>query len=216
MKAFRDAHEVKNEKELFNLYSEERTFLPEGTMTRTRTVARLVLAFSALISLTTTPGSALAQQASPANQAAQAQSTTKGKLADFAWLEGRWKGELGPRTAEQVWLSPKAGVMFGTFRLYDNDQTVVIELFTLVENPDGVTFYFRHFTPQLVPWEESGATVLKLASVNATKADFENPLNGMPKNSILTRIDADTYTLHADLIPEKGDPTVIQVTYHRQ
>jgi len=57
----------------------------------------------------------------------------KAALADFAWLAGRWQGSWGPRVAQQVWTAPKAGVMMGTFQLVENDKTLVLELFTVVE-----------------------------------------------------------------------------------
>lgn len=74
------------------------------------------------------------------------------KLTDFAWLEGNWRGEWGPRVAEQVWLQPNAGLMLGVFRLIEGDKPLVIELFTMVQKPDGINFYLRHFTSELVPW----------------------------------------------------------------
>lgn len=145
-----------------------------------------------------------------------AQKAPSTKLADLGWLEGRWRGDWGPRVAEQVWMAPKAGLMLGVFRLIEGDKPLVIELFSMVQEPDGINFYFRHFTPELVPWEKSEATVLNLTNVDGRKIDFENPVNGMPKRSIFTRIDADTYTSRAELVPETGDMQVIEITYHRQ
>jgi hypothetical protein len=138
------------------------------------------------------------------------------KLSDFAWLEGRWRGEWGPRVAEQVWLAPKAGAMEGLFRLIESDKTLVIEFFTLVQKPEAITFYFRHFTPSLAPWEKSDATLLNLTRVDAKNSVFENPVSGMPKSATLTRIDADTYMSHSELVPETGDSQVIEITYKRQ
>jgi hypothetical protein len=138
------------------------------------------------------------------------------KLSDLAWLEGRWRADWGPRIAEQVWMAPKAGMMLGDFRVIENDKVLVIELFTLVEKSGGINFYFRHFTPELVPWEKSDGTLLKLATADAKRFDFENPTNGRPKRAILTRIDPDTYSARSEIIPETGDPQVIEITYHRQ
>jgi hypothetical protein len=138
------------------------------------------------------------------------------KLSDLAWLEGRWRGEWGPRIAEQVWMAPKAGMMLGDFRVIENDKALAIEIFTLVEKSGGINFYFRHFTPELVPWEKSDGTLLKLASADAKRFDFENPTNNKPKRAILTRIDADTYIARSEIIPENGDPQIIEITYHRQ
>jgi hypothetical protein len=138
------------------------------------------------------------------------------KLSDFAWLEGRWRADWGPRVAEQVWTEPKAGMMLGDFRVIENDKVLVIELFALVEKPGAINLYVRHFTPELVPWEKSDATLLNLANAEAKKFDFENPASGRPKRATFTRIDNDTYTSRSEIVPEKGDPQIIEITYHRQ
>jgi len=188
------------------------------------------LAFLTVLALTTIP-LARAQQSTGANSQSmailataadplapspQAQKVPAVKLTDFGWLEGRWRGDWGPRVAEQVWMPPKAGLMLGVFRLIEGDKPLVIELFSMVQRPDGINFYFRHFTPELVPWEKSEATVLNLTNVDGRKIEFENPVNGMPKRSIFTRIDADTYTSRSELVPETGDTQIIEITYHRQ
>jgi hypothetical protein len=138
------------------------------------------------------------------------------KPADFSWLEGRWRGDWGPRIAEQVWMAPKAGMMLGDFRLIENDKVLVIEFFSLVEKKGGVNFYFRHFTPELVPWEKSEATLLKLSAAEPKKFEFENPANGKPKRVVFTKTDADTYIWRSEIIPETGDRQVVEITYHRQ
>lgn len=107
-------------------------------------------------------------------------------------------------------------MMLGTFRLVEDEKTLVIELFTLVERPHAINFYFRHFTPALLPWEKTNATFLNLVSLDSTKATFENPIDGEPKHAILTRVDADTYVSRSEIVPETGDLQVIEITYHRQ
>ena len=198
-------------------------------MTRTRTALVLVFVCGVLSISVAWPeaaraqgnsaSSAQAEQAlapSPPQSPSSATAATKSALDNFAWLEGRWRGEWGPRLAEQIWLGPKAGEMLGVFRLVEGDKTLVLELFTLVEKSGGVDFYFRHFTPQLLPWEKSDATVLNLAKFDTTTFDFENSRDAMPKRSILTRVDADTYVARSELIPENGEPQIIEITYHRQ
>jgi len=140
----------------------------------------------------------------------------KTTLADFAWLAGRWQGSWGPRLAQLVWTAPKAGVMMGTFQLAEDDKTLVLELFTVVEDPDGIKFHLRHFTPSLVAWEKPGPTVLNLASADPKSIVFENPLDGQPKRTVITRVDADTYVSRSEVIPEKGELQVTEITYHRQ
>jgi hypothetical protein len=138
------------------------------------------------------------------------------ELSSFGWLEGRWRGDWGPRVAEQVWLAPKAGAMEGMFRVVEADKTLVLEFFTLVQKPNGISFYFRHFTPSLAPWEKSDATVLNLAAIGEKKFTFENPVNGMPKTAVLTRVDGDTFVSRSEIVPETGDSQIIEITYKRQ
>ncbi len=106
--------------------------------------------------------------------------------------------------------------MMGTFQLAENDKTLVLELFTVVEEPAGIKFHLRHFTPSLVAWEKSGPAVLNLASADPKSIVFENPLDGQPRRTIITRIDADTYISRSEIVPEKGEAQVTEITYHRQ
>ena len=137
-------------------------------------------------------------------------------LDQFSWLEGRWRGVWGSRVAEQTWLEPKAGEIAGLFRVIEREKTLVLEVFSFVEKPEGIQFYLRHLTPELLPWEKSDATALKLASVDGTKITFVNPVNGEPKRLIFTRVDADTYIQRSEIEPAEGEPQVIEITFHRQ
>jgi hypothetical protein len=150
------------------------------------------------------------------DQAKPAAPNQSPSLADFSWLAGRWRGDWGPRTAEQDWFEPKAGMMLGTFRLVEDDKTLVIELYTLLQKSDGVELRFRHFTPELANWEKGDPTVLSLESLDGKKFVFVNPVNGQPKHSILTRIDQDTYVSRSEIISASGDLQVVEITYHRE
>ncbi|MGB9243718.1 MAG: DUF6265 family protein [Candidatus Acidiferrales bacterium] len=152
-----------------------------------------------------------------ASSATQLTATAQHPTLDqFSWIEGQWRGEWGARIAEQTWLEPKAGEMAGLFRVIEGQKTLVLELFSIVEKPDGIQFFLRHLTPELLPWEKSDATALKLESVDATKATFLNPVNGEPKRLIFTRLDADTFTSRSEIEPAEGEPQVIEITFHRQ
>jgi hypothetical protein len=154
-------------------------------------------------------------ETSSATQQANTATPQPPTLDQFSWLEGQWRGEWGARITEQRWLEPKAGEMAGLFRLIEGQKTLVLELFSIVEKPEGIQFYLRHLTPELLPWEKSDATMLKLESVDATKAAFVNPINGEPKRLIFTRVDADTYVQRSEIEPAEGEPQVIEITFHR-
>ena len=153
---------------------------------------------------------------SSATQQAKTPTAQHPTLDQFGWLEGQWRGEWGARIAEQRWLEPKAGEMAGLFRLIEGQKTLVLELFSIVEKPEGVQFYLRHLTPELLPWEKSDATMLKLDAVDPTKVIFVNLVNGEPKRLIFARLDADTYTQRSEIEPEEGEPQTIEITFHRQ
>ena len=179
-------------------------------MTQSRRLGVFVLAAlcSVLLSLPHLNAARQSQTASPAPQKAA-------KLEDFSWLAGRWQGNLGPLTAEQEWMAPRNGTMQGFFRLTDSEKTVVIELFTIRETPNGIEFYFRHFSPELKPWEEKEAYHLMLAKSDAGVFRFDNSFVNQIKDAILTRVDNDTYISHGDITDADGKPKSIEVTYHR-
>jgi hypothetical protein len=142
-------------------------------------------------------------------------------LPDFAWLAGRWEGKLPfpgsdkPLTAEQEWFAPSNGTMLGMFRLSSDQKTIIIELFTVRETPEGIFFYFRHFSPELVPQEKDEAYRLKLTKWDASRFQFDNTVENKLKDAILTVVDSDHYISHGDITGSGGKPTVIEVPYHR-
>jgi len=120
-----------------------------------------------------------------------------------------------PMTAEQQWMAPRNGTMQGFFRLTDTERTILIELFTICETPGGIEFYFRHFSPELKPWEEKEAYHLNLTKSEGGVFRFDNSVVNQLKDAILTRVDGDTYISHGDITDADGKPKAIEVTYHR-
>jgi hypothetical protein len=105
--------------------------------------------------------------------------------------------------------------MLGTFQVAESDKTLVIELFTLSETPDGVELRIRHFTPYLVPWEKDVPAVLNLTSADAKLAVFENPSNGEPKMQTFRRLDADSYVSRSEVTLQEGDPQIAEIKFKR-
>jgi hypothetical protein len=145
----------------------------------------------------------------------QASASIIATVADLRWLEGTWRGEWGPRVAQQVWMAPQAGVMTGSFSLMETDKVLVIELFTILQTAGGVGLNIRHFTPELNAWEKGDPTRLTLATFDNKTFEFDNALDGKPKKFIFTRTDADTFVSRAEIVPDTGEPQVIEITYHR-
>src|ERR1700683_1126940 len=166
------------------------------------------LALAAVVSPPRPPETAGAQESKPISGA-------RARLADFAWMEGLWKGDLGNNAAELYFSGPAAGAITSVMKLHGNGKVLVVEAASLVEAPDGVVEYIRHFSPKLEQYEKTDPIFLKVTSFDATTVEFDNPVNGQPKRTIITRKGPDAFTAHSDLYDEKGEHDVIEVTYTR-
>ncbi len=142
----------------------------------------------------------------------------KTSLAEFACLEGKWRGTLSNTTfhAEQQWWPAKAGLMTGMFRLTDGEKLLVVEFFTLRETPAGIELRLRHFDAALNPMEKGDPIILQLASAKEGEALFENPVHSRPKNSRITRTGPDSYVGRSEIIGEGGAVSVIEARWTRE
>lgn len=95
------------------------------------------------------------------------------RVADLAWLAGRWTGEgLGGRI-DEAWSEPDSGSMVGYFRLLKDGKPVFYEILTLLEVDGTVELRLKHVNPDMTGWEEKGAFVtFKLVKHDATGAYF--------------------------------------------
>jgi hypothetical protein len=164
----------------------------------------------------TQPGPSPAENALSRASRSNPESAADRRLADLAWLEGKWQGNWGPRVAEQLWTEPKAGEMLGLFRVVENDKTLVVELYSLLETPDGIEFRLRHFTASLLPWEQSKTTLLKLGSLDPNTAVFENPANDQPRRLTLIRVDPESYLSRSEITSGNDNRQVTEIRYHKQ
>jgi Domain of unknown function (DUF6265) len=183
--------------------------------TRLRSLAFATHCFLFLFALTLRATARPIPPAAPQAQGSAPAAQKLATLADFSWLAGRWEGKLGALTAEQEWMAPKNGTMLGFFRLTSSEKTLIIELFTMRETPDGIVFYFRHFSPELVPQEKEEAYRLNLTKFDGTTFRFDNPVVNQLKDAIITHGADDSYISHGDITDSNGKPASIEVAYHR-
>ena len=140
----------------------------------------------------------------------------KAKIAEFAWMTGRWVGELGTNKLEQIFSSPEKGLIMGMFRLYDGDKTILLEFVSIRETPEGLEMRFRHFGPTLDDWEKGEALLLKLVKHTAEDSVWENPVSGRPKRSILQRRGKDAFFARSELLGDNKNPAgTIEVLWQR-
>ena len=95
------------------------------------------------------------------------------KVADLAWLAGRWTGEGLGGQIEEAWSAPDGGAMVGYFRLVRAGKPVFYEILTLIEMEGSVEMRLKHVNPDMTGWEEKNDFVtFKLVKHDASGAYF--------------------------------------------
>jgi hypothetical protein len=80
-------------------------------------------------------------------------------IEDMAWLAGHWTGQALGGDSEEIWTSPKHGVMMGMYRLIRSGKPIFYELLTIVEENSSLIIRLKHFNPDLTGWEEKNKTI---------------------------------------------------------
>ncbi len=138
------------------------------------------------------------------------------KLADLAWIAGRWEAGDADNRLEEIWSEPKADAIMGVFRWIRGDKTWMYELLTVTAEGEDVVFRLRHFnSPALTPWEEKdGALTYKMVLLEKDKVVFENPQRDMPRRFIWLRTGPDKCT-HRLEGTRDGQPVADEFHYRR-
>lgn len=126
-----------------------------------------------LLALLLSTGASSAPPEPPSRPAAP-RAAAPAKLADLAWMSGRWIGEEKEPFSEESWGDPAGDSMVGTWRLVTKGSTKLFELLTLLEEDGGVALRLRHFDRRAVAREEKDApVVLPLVATGRRLAVFE-------------------------------------------
>jgi hypothetical protein len=155
-----------------------------------------------------------AQTSGPRAPVAAAPEKTQARLADLEWLAGTWRAEMKEGHVEQVIWPVKGGEMAGMFRLWNGEQTLALELFTIRQAGDGVEMRIRHFTSELKPWEKQ-PIVLTLTERAGKRTVFTNFVNNDPKRSIVTHNDDGSFTSRVEIVGEDGKDQSFELTLQR-
>lgn len=95
-------------------------------------------------------------------------------LADFAFVEGAWRGGNDALAFEEVWSAPAAGVMTGMARGWSGQSLRVLEYIVVEETEAGVFMRFKHFNADYSTWETDGPIVLRLVESKERDVLFRN------------------------------------------
>lgn len=143
-----------------------------------------LMSLSPLMAQDAPPGAPTSQPVSASPVATQpAPPAAPAKIDDFAWLAGRWVGQLQNGRTEEIWSKPDGGVMMGMFRMISADgKTLVIEQMTLRQSGDTVEMHLRHMDEKLTTWEPiDQAGVMRLAGKSADEYVFVDPAPNLEK-----------------------------------
>ena len=90
---------------------------------------------------------------------AEGQAGEKASAADMAWLAGSWIGTGLGGVSEEIWSKPSGGIMMGTYRLLKDGKPVFYEMLWLMEAEGTLILRLKHFSPDLVGWEDKDKSV---------------------------------------------------------
>jgi len=71
-----------------------------------------------------------------------------------SWIAGHWKGEAFDGIVEEIWSSPLAGTMMGSFRAVGKEGVNFYELCIIMEVNNTLQLQLKHFSNDLKGWEE--------------------------------------------------------------
>ena len=80
-------------------------------------------------------------------------------IKDVAWLAGNWSGTGMGGVSDETWGTPNNGVMVGTYRLVINNKPIFYEMMWMMEHEGSLILRLKHFSAELVGWEEKDKTV---------------------------------------------------------
>ncbi len=162
------------------------------------------------------------------------------RVADFAWLAGRWTGVAGSDMAEEICTEASHHTMSCMIQYMDAEKVTQLEFVTLREvgNSSGmppalrkadearydeldraltiVEERARFYPPDLAEKAGDDGITLRLASHAATEFVFDNAkVNEAVKHLRYIRNGADEFTSHLDLMGADGKPRVMEAKWKR-
>lgn len=104
---------------------------------------------------------------------AEGQIGEKTTINDIAWLAGNWNGTGLGGVSEEVWSKPNGGIMMGSYRLIIGGKPIFYEMMWMLELEGTLILRLKHFSPELVGWEEKDKTVdFKFVNKSGNRMNF--------------------------------------------
>ena len=97
------------------------------------------------------------------------------KLEDLAWMSGHWSATKDGVVMEEIWTTPRGGIMLGLHR-DARDAKASFEFIRIAQTADGIVYFAQ---PGGRP-----PTPFTLVESGGTRAVFANPKHDFPKRII--------------------------------
>ncbi|VXC66685.1 conserved exported hypothetical protein [Sphingomonas sp. T1] len=105
---------------------------------------------------------------------AEGRQAPRATIADMAWIEGHWIGDMPDGPVEHVLLSPRFGQLPGFVRALAPQILAFYEIGVFAEIGHSLTLRVKHFTPELAGWEAQAAYIDRpLVDRNSTSFYFD-------------------------------------------
>jgi len=123
---------------------------------------------------------------SPATPAlpSSAASVSAESLAEFAWLEGCWTGNVNQRDFREQWMPLRGGMMLGVSQVVMGGKTVGYEYLKLESRPDGAYYVAAPSDAKEAAFRYVGVTVDTAGDRGDHLYAFENPALEFPRRIV--------------------------------
>lgn len=129
------------------------------------------------------------------------------EISDLAWLQGCWAGEALGGESSECWMAGPDGRLTGMFQLYSDGKQEFTEIFVLDDFGDGPELRLKHFTSDLVGWEEKDEHLtFRLLETSTSHAVFK---------SLRFRCSGDALDIELDMRMSDGSVRIIDFPYTR-
>jgi len=137
-------------------------------------------------------------------------------LEDLAWMAGDWRSERGGDLLQELWSEPVGDSMMCAFRWMKGGKSWMYELITITREDKGLRMRLKHFSNQMVAWEEKDECLdFSLVRLSDREAVFEHPTRKNARRLIYTRPTDDTMVARVEGIKDDGSTSTLDIKFVR-
>jgi len=105
-------------------------------------------------------------------------------LAEFAWLDGCWIGNVNQRDYREQWMPPRGGLALGVSQMVMGGKTTSYEYLRVESRPDGIYYVAVPSDGKEESFKYTGVTTDTSNDRNDRLYTFENPALEFPQRII--------------------------------